>query len=461
MSLSTDTAGHAPSAPTQADNAAVGGWSVSSVGTAPPESLCTSPQPAPSSLPLPLLPLALRQPLSPASASSSAAHNADAAAATTADGHTSGTAPRRRSIRERRSATFFSPGSEATSGRSPEALSAAYTIDDREQEKQQQQQQHQSSSSAKRRVSSGPAKKRGDIFKLRPKSATAASAAISVSLEGAAAMVVDESASEDERAAHSPSECDERRELGAEAATASWPVRHVVLDSFHVPLVALQPPPQRLPQGDVSAEPDLASLLRQLTDYFLPSPSDEASSTARAGAGAAQSVASSAFHDRSQAWMRYRGHELNRDKCFFFVRSRKVTARGEPLILYKYGYPGFQWKSLLHYQPTSVLPALDQLLAFFSTRCSFRGRRLYFNHVIATRYEREHDRVGWHSDEAQLVIVWRERGGPPVTPPERTGFGMRMIERVLASDLGGHVSLDFSAQGLQCTIEASAKGNLA
>lgn len=69
--------------------------------------------------------------------------------------------------------------------------------------------------------------------------------------------------------------------------------------------------------------------------------------------------------------------------------------------------------------------------------------------------------VGWHSDEAQLVIVWRERGGPPVTPPERTGFGMRMIERVLASDLGGHVSLDFSAQGLQCTIEASAKGNLA
>ena len=85
----------------------------------------------------------------------------------------------------------------------------------------------------------------------------------------------------------------------------------------------------------MSAEPDLASLLQQLTDYFLPSPSDEVSPTNHAGAGPAQSVASSAFHDRSQAWMRYRGHELNRDKCFF-VRSRKVTARGEPLSLYKY-----------------------------------------------------------------------------------------------------------------------------
>ena len=69
--------------------------------------------------------------------------------------------------------------------------------------------------------------------------------------------------------------------------------------------------------------------------------------------------------------------------------------------------------------------------------------------------------VGWHSDEAQLVIVWRERGGPPVTPPERTGFGIRMIERVLASDLGGHVSLDFTAQGLHCTIVAPARGTLA
>lgn len=266
MSLSTDTAGHAPSASTQADYAAVGGWSVSSVGTAPPESLSTSPQPTSSSLPLPQLPLALRQPLSPASASSSAAHN-DAAAATTADGHTSGTAPRRRSIRERRSATFFSPGSEATAGRSPEAMSAAHTIgDDGEQEKRQQQQQHQSSGSAKRRMSSGPAKTSDDMYKLRPKPVTAASAATSARHPCHTAMVEDESASEDERATNALPEFSWRHELGSETAAADGPVRHVVLDSFHVPLVALQ---QQSP-ADIPAEPDLQSLLQQLTDHFLP-----------------------------------------------------------------------------------------------------------------------------------------------------------------------------------------------
>jgi alkylated DNA repair dioxygenase AlkB len=124
-----------------------------------------------------------------------------------------------------------------------------------------------------------------------------------------------------------------------------------------------------------------------------------------AGGGAAQqsAAASSAFHDRSQAWMRYRGHELNRDK-YLFVRSRKVNARGEPLSLYKYVYPGFQWESPLHYQPTSAMPALDQLLTSFSTRCSYGGRRLYFNHVIATRYEREHDSIRWHSDKMADIM---------------------------------------------------------
>src|SRR3546814_3752577 len=28
---------------------------------------------------------------------------------------------------------------------------------------------------------------------------------------------------------------------------------------------------------------------------------------------------------------------------------------------------------------------------------------------------------------ARLELVWRERGGPPVLPPERAGFGTRML----------------------------------
>jgi PAS domain S-box-containing protein len=52
----------------------------------------------------------------------------------------------------------------------------------------------------------------------------------------------------------------------------------------------------------------------------------------------------------------------------------------------------------------------------------------------------------------QLYISWVESGGPAVSQPDRTGFGRLLLERVLASDLGGTVELDFAETGLRCTI---------
>jgi two-component sensor histidine kinase len=54
----------------------------------------------------------------------------------------------------------------------------------------------------------------------------------------------------------------------------------------------------------------------------------------------------------------------------------------------------------------------------------------------------------------RLAITWREAGGPPVTPPERQGFGSRLINHVIASDLDGAVTTDFAPDGLVCTIDA-------
>jgi PAS domain S-box-containing protein len=53
-----------------------------------------------------------------------------------------------------------------------------------------------------------------------------------------------------------------------------------------------------------------------------------------------------------------------------------------------------------------------------------------------------------------LHLTWEEAGGPPVAPPERKGFGSRLIERGLAADLGGEVRLDYRPTGLVCTIAA-------
>jgi PAS domain S-box-containing protein len=62
--------------------------------------------------------------------------------------------------------------------------------------------------------------------------------------------------------------------------------------------------------------------------------------------------------------------------------------------------------------------------------------------------------VAWQVDRqnGQLRIRWTEVGGPPVTPPARSGFGRLLLERALASDLGGDVQLDFDEHGLKCAI---------
>lgn len=48
-----------------------------------------------------------------------------------------------------------------------------------------------------------------------------------------------------------------------------------------------------------------------------------------------------------------------------------------------------------------------------------------------------------------LRLFWTESGGPTVTPPQRRGFGSRLIEQVLAVDFGGTVSLCYAPQGLR------------
>ena len=65
-----------------------------------------------------------------------------------------------------------------------------------------------------------------------------------------------------------------------------------------------------------------------------------------------------------------------------------------------------------------------------------------------------HWRADGPEDDRRLTLVWREAGGPPVSPPSRRGFGTRLIERGLASDLGGTARIEFAPEGVVCTVEA-------
>ncbi|AWN53776.1 PAS domain-containing protein [Methylobacterium sp. 17Sr1-1] len=62
--------------------------------------------------------------------------------------------------------------------------------------------------------------------------------------------------------------------------------------------------------------------------------------------------------------------------------------------------------------------------------------------------------LSWSVADGCLSLRWQESGGPPVVPPTRTGFGSRLIERSLARELDGTVSLSFPREGVVCTIVA-------
>jgi PAS domain S-box-containing protein len=55
-------------------------------------------------------------------------------------------------------------------------------------------------------------------------------------------------------------------------------------------------------------------------------------------------------------------------------------------------------------------------------------------------------------DGAAVVLRWRERGGPPVRPPLRRGFGTRLLTHGLATELGCPAQLDYEPRGLVATF---------
>jgi PAS domain S-box-containing protein len=58
------------------------------------------------------------------------------------------------------------------------------------------------------------------------------------------------------------------------------------------------------------------------------------------------------------------------------------------------------------------------------------------------------------NDPPHLILRWQERGGPPVVPPEQKGFGSRLIERSLALELGGDVTITYDPAGVLCEVKA-------
>ena len=66
--------------------------------------------------------------------------------------------------------------------------------------------------------------------------------------------------------------------------------------------------------------------------------------------------------------------------------------------------------------------------------------------------------VDWAVDaEGDLVIRWRERGGPAVQAPTRQGFGSTIIQRSIPYDLGGKAEVRYVLTGLEADFCVPAR----
>ena len=60
------------------------------------------------------------------------------------------------------------------------------------------------------------------------------------------------------------------------------------------------------------------------------------------------------------------------------------------------------------------------------------------------------------ADNGGVVLVWTERGGPPVaTPAGPVGFGSKLVAQSVTGQLGGSIALDWPPEGVVVTLRMS------
>ncbi len=68
--------------------------------------------------------------------------------------------------------------------------------------------------------------------------------------------------------------------------------------------------------------------------------------------------------------------------------------------------------------------------------------------------------VRWSAVDAESAVAidlnWQEDGGPPVSPPERRGFGSRLLAGS-AEQIGGQLDTEYATAGLHCRLRFSVQ----
>jgi two-component sensor histidine kinase len=64
--------------------------------------------------------------------------------------------------------------------------------------------------------------------------------------------------------------------------------------------------------------------------------------------------------------------------------------------------------------------------------------------------------VSCNANDDEVVVMWTERGGPPIVAPAKLdGFGSKLVQRSMAAQLGGAIAFDWSEEGVVVTLRMS------
>jgi alkylated DNA repair dioxygenase AlkB len=110
--------------------------------------------------------------------------------------------------------------------------------------------------------------------------------------------------------------------------------------------------------------------------------------------------------DPSDPDFMYRGRELARQKAFLVVSDDPVPHHDlEPSKIPRYGYPGFQYRSLQSYRDVRTVPELHVILKALMERLCYKDCAVVLNHAILTCYRGADDNIGFHSDKTRDIAV--------------------------------------------------------
>ena len=98
--------------------------------------------------------------------------------------------------------------------------------------------------------------------------------------------------------------------------------------------------------------------------------------------------------------------------------------------------------------PPKVAIVLGMVLGELTTNAAKYGALSVDGGTVSVEWEYE---AG--EQPPRFRLAWREQGGPEVRQPTKPGFGMRLIQRGLISELGGSAHLMFDPRGIVCEID--------